>query len=103
MCPESGFRIALNWSKIRKMTVTSQFANMTSLSIFFDACLVSLVKFKYWPKFHVNIITGSGVMIIYLYKGHWPEIRKLEIPRLSFAQYLEAGASSEYQIWHGCL
>ena len=32
-------------------------------------CRVSLVKFSYWPKFHVNIITGSSVMTILLYKG----------------------------------
>ena len=30
---------------------------------------VSLVKFSYWSKFHVNIATGSGVMTIYFYKG----------------------------------
>ena len=28
-----------------------------------------------------------------------PETRKSEIPRLSFAQYQETGASKEYQIW----
>ena len=32
-------------------------------------CFVSLVKFSHWPKFHINIITGSGVMTIYFYKG----------------------------------
>ena len=30
---------------------------------------VSLVKFSYWSKFHVNIITGSGVTTIFFYKG----------------------------------
>ena len=30
---------------------------------------VYLVKFSYWSKFHVNIITGYGVMTIYFYKG----------------------------------
>ena len=30
---------------------------------------VFLVKSSYWSKFHVNIITGSGVMIIFIYKG----------------------------------
>ena len=44
--------------------MTSQFSNMTSLLLFF-----SLVKFGYWFKFHVNIITGSGVMTISFYKG----------------------------------
>ena len=30
---------------------------------------VSLVTFSYWSKFHLNIITGSGVMAIYFYWG----------------------------------
>ena len=43
---------------------------MTSTSIFFDVvlCFVSL-KFSYWCKFHVNIITGSGIMTLFFYKG----------------------------------
>ena len=36
---------------------------------FFWRCLVSLVDFSYWSKFHVNIIPNSGVMIIFFYKG----------------------------------
>ena len=28
-----------------------------------------LVKLSYWFKFHANIITGSGVMTIFVYKG----------------------------------
>ena len=36
---------------------------------FFWRCCVSLVKFSYWSKFHVNIITWSGVMTIFVYKG----------------------------------
>ena len=35
---------------------------------FFWCCFVSLIKFSYWSKFHVNIITGSGVMTISFYK-----------------------------------
>ena len=35
----------------------------------FWRCFVSLVKFSYWSKFHVNIITGSGIMTIFFYKG----------------------------------
>ena len=35
----------------------------------FWRCFVSLVKFSYWFKFHINIITGSGVMTISFYKG----------------------------------
>ena len=36
---------------------------------------VSLVKFRYWSKFHVNIIICSGIMTIFFYKGL---TRKLE-------------------------
>ena len=35
---------------------------------FFWRCLLFLVKFSYWSKFHVNIITGSGAMTIFFYK-----------------------------------
>ena len=55
---------------------------MTSTSIFFDVvlCFVSL-KFSYWCKFHVNIITGSGIMTIFFYKGltRNPEIGNVHV------------------------
>ena len=51
------------------MTMTSQFSDMTSSSKFFDVVSVSLINFSYWFKFHVNIITGSGVMAVFFYKG----------------------------------
>ena len=35
---------------------------------FFWRCFVSLVKFSYWSKFHVNFITGSGIMTNFFYK-----------------------------------
>ena len=62
--------------------MTSQFADMTSPSNFFDFIFfVFLVKFSYWSKFHVNIITGSGVMPIFFYKGltRNPEIRNTPV------------------------
>ena len=49
------------------MTIISQFPNI--IVKFSWRCLVSLVKFSYWSKLHVNIITGSGVMTISFYKG----------------------------------
>ena len=36
---------------------------------FFWRSFVSLVKFSYWAKFHVNIITGSRIMTIFFSKG----------------------------------
>ena len=35
----------------------------------FWRCFVSLVKFSYWSKFYVNIVTDSGIMTIFFYKG----------------------------------
>ena len=43
---------------------------------FYWRSFVSLVKPSYWLKFHVSIITGSGVMTTFFYKGL---IRNLEI------------------------
>ena len=64
----------------------------------FRRSFVSLVTFSYWSKFHVNIITGSGIITIFFYKGltRNPKIGKYS--RLSFTQYLETGESYGYQI-----
>ena len=49
--------------------MTSQFSDMMSSSIFFWRCFVFQVRFSYWFKFHINIITGSGIMTVFFYKG----------------------------------
>ena len=55
--------------KNQKMTTTSQFSDMTSMSTFFDVVFFFfLVKFSCWSKFHVNTITGSAIMTIFFYK-----------------------------------
>ena len=97
LCPESGHRTAPNWPKIRKMTMTSQFPDMTSKS-FFLRCFVFLVKFSYLSKFHVNIITGSGIMTIFFYKEFTRNPENRKCPRLSFAQYLETGANMDTEL-----
>ena len=76
LCLESGLETAPNWPKIGKMTMTSHISEMTSTSHFLGVFFVSLVNFRYWSKFHVNIIIGSGIMTIFFYKGlTWkPEI-----------------------------
>ena len=65
MYPEFGFWIAPNRAYIRELarrhTVPTR---IQSLSNF-----LTLVKFSYWSKFHVNIITGSGVMTTFVCKG----------------------------------
>ena len=76
LCLESGLETAPSWPKIGKMTMTSHISEMTSTSHFLGVFFVSLVNFRYWSKFHVNIIIGSGIMTIFFYKGlTWkPEI-----------------------------
>ena len=32
--------------------------------IFYVVFFVTLVNFSYWSRFHVNIVTGSGIMTI---------------------------------------
>ena len=53
--------------------------------IFFWLCFISLVKFSYWSKFHVNIITRSRIMTILFYKGltRNPEIENTPVWVLS--------------------
>ena len=50
---------------------------------FFLTLFVCLLKFSYWYKFHLDIITSSGVMTIYFVRD-WPEIQKLKIPPSEF-------------------
>ena len=63
------------------MTMMSQFVDMSSLPIFFWRCRISLVKFRYWFKYYVNIITCSRGMAIFLYNGltRKPEIRNIPV------------------------
>ena len=49
--------------------VTVFWHDVIVIFFFFWRCLVSLVKFSYWSKFHVNIINGSGIMTIFFYNG----------------------------------
>ena len=47
---------------------TTNFRHDVIVNIFWR-CFVFLVKFSYWFKFHINIITGSGIIIVFFYKG----------------------------------
>ena len=83
LCPESGLRIAPNWPKIRKMTMTSQFSDMTSSSNFFDVVLFLLSSLVTGPSF---MSISSLVLELWQFSfiRDWPEIRKLEIPPSEF-------------------
>ena len=50
---------------------------------FFWSCFVFLVKFSYWSKFHVNIITVLELWQFSFIRD-WPEIRESEIPPSEF-------------------
>ena len=46
-----------------------QNSNVKSLSNCFDVFVILLSTFSYRTKFHIIIITGCGVMTIFVYKG----------------------------------
>ena len=95
---ESGFWIAPNWPYSEKKQCVTIYRHDVIFK-FFWRCFVSLVKFSYWSKFYVNIITGSRITTILFCKrltrnpeiGNTPnefcpifgDWGKLEIPNLS--------------------
>ena len=83
LCPESGLRTAPNWPKIRKMTMTSQFSDMTSTSNFFDVVLFLLSSLVTGPSF---MSISSLVLELWQFSfiRDWPEILKSEIPLSEF-------------------
>ena len=71
-------KLTKNWKNNNDATTWRH--NLTN--IFLRCCVLS-VKFSYWSKFHVNVITGSRVMTIFIDKDS-QEIQKLEIPLSEF-------------------
>ena len=65
MRSESGFQIAPNWPYIGKKRYN--FSAWRHLKQFWNY-FVSPVKFGCWSRFHINTITGSGVITIFFYK-----------------------------------
>ena len=68
-------KLAINQKKDIDVTTCRNYVIVKLLTLF-----VSFLNFSYWAKFHLNTITGSGVMTVYFHKRHWPEIRKSETP-----------------------
>ena len=60
-----GCKLAINQKKNNDVTICQH----DVIVKFFWRCCVSFNKFSYWTKFYVNIMTGSGVTIIFVYKG----------------------------------
>ena len=61
---------------------------MTSSSTFFCYYRVFYVNFNYWSKSRVDIMTGFGVITIFVYKGlhtnaGWAK-KKKNVPKIHF-------------------
>ena len=79
--PPDCSKLAINPKNENDVTVFRHDVNVR----FFWRCFVYPVKFSYWSKFHVNIITGSGIITIFFYKGltRNPEIGNTPVSVLS--------------------
>ena len=80
---ESGLRTAPNWPKIKKMTTTSQFLDMTLTSNFFDVVLFLFSILGTGPSF-MSISSMVLELLQFSFIWDWPEIRKSEIPPSEF-------------------
>ena len=83
MRPWSGFRIALSWPYIERMTMTSQFIYMKSASNFFDVAMFILSSLVTSPSF-MSISLLVLELRQFSFIKDWPEIRKSEIPPPEF-------------------
>ena len=59
-----GCKLAINWQKDNDVWICQHDVVKS-----FWRSRVSLVRFSCWSKFHINIIIGSGIMTIFVYKG----------------------------------
>ena len=75
LCLESSLRTARNWPKIQKMTMTSQFPDMTSS--FLLSSVVTGPSFMSMSSLVLELWQFSFIR-------DWPEIWKLEIPLSEF-------------------
>ena len=83
LCPKSSLRTAPNWPKIQKITMASQFLDMTSPSEFFNVVLFLLSILVTGPS-----LMSISSLVLELWQlsfvRDWPEIRKSEIPPSEF-------------------
>ena len=76
--PDSS-KLAINWKNGNGVTIFQHHV----IVIFFLLSSISLVNFSLWSKFHVYVITGSGIITIFFIRD-WPESQKSEIPLSAF-------------------
>ena len=88
LCPETRLRIAPNWPRIEKVTMTPHFLEIISLSIFFGVVLFLLSSLGTGPSF-----MSLSYLVLELWQfsfiRDWPEIRKSEIPPFEFSTIFE--------------
>ena len=83
LCPKSSLRTAPNWPKIQKITMASQFLDMTSSSEFFNVVLFLLSILVTGPSLMSILSLVLELWQLYFVRD-WPEIRKSEIPPSEF-------------------
>ena len=71
MYPEYSFWIAPNQLQIEKLKMVSYFTDLESLSN------IPIFRYRYWSTLHVSMITGSGIMTIFIYKGFDKKLSRL--------------------------
>ena len=49
--------------------IFGQFGAFRGPDFWHRVCKSYVFKFRYWSKFDINVITGSGIMTIFFYKG----------------------------------
>ena len=95
--------MAINWKNDNNVAICW---HDVIVKIFWPCC-ISLVKFSYWFKFHVNIVTGSRVMTIFFYTGltRNPEIGNVpvwispNIWRLGRVRNTKFGSNVSNKMW----
>ena len=74
---ESGFRIATNWLSIEKITISSQFSDMTSFANFFSSILFAMSSLVTVPSFmSISSLVLESWQFSFI--RDWPEIRRPE-------------------------
>ena len=84
MHSKSGFRIVPNRPWIEKKRQRSHNLPTWRHRQFFWRYRVSFVKFSYWSKFHVNVITGSTVITTFPFE-EMTRTKKSKIPPSEFS------------------
>ena len=85
-------------SKSAANRMASYFYDMKSRTKFFDVILFPFLKFRQCSKFHVNIITDSRVMTIFIYREFVQEIEKTLVLTLSNIRGLERDKDTKFGI-----